>query len=191
MRKTSLFLLLVCLTASYAISQTEASSSANPPIIGITWARGVAPAFAPARRSANMTYHGGKIMTTANIAAIFWGTSWGSSPGDKITGIDSYYTGWSNSNYAKTSDEYTGSNGQVGPTSTYGGHYIDTTAAAGGSSTSTILAEVCKVIPNPDSSGNGYYLSGLHRQSARLCGLLRLAQRRNLRRKDRSIRLLL
>ena len=30
-------------------------------------------------------------------------------------------------------------------------------AAAGGSNTSTILAEVCKVITNPDTSGNGYY----------------------------------
>ena len=104
-----------------------------------------------------MTYHGGKIMPTAAISSIFWGTSWGTYSGDKITGIDTYYTGWTGSNYAKTTDEYTGTNGQVGPTSTYGGHYIDTTKASGGSNTSTILAEVCKVIPNPDASGNGYY----------------------------------
>lgn len=102
-----------------------------------------------------MTYHGGKIMTTANIWAIFWGTSWGTYTGDIITGIDSYYTGWNNANYAKASDEYTGTNGQVGPTSTYGGHFVDSTKASGGN-TSTILAEVCKVIPNPDASGNGY-----------------------------------
>ena len=104
-----------------------------------------------------MTYHGGKIMPTAVIGTIFWGTSWGSYSGDKITGIDSYYTGWSGSNYAKASDEYTGTNGQVGPTSTYTGHHIDSTAASGGANTSTILAEVCKVIPSPDTSGNGYY----------------------------------
>jgi hypothetical protein len=104
-----------------------------------------------------MTYHGGKIMPTALIKAIFWGTSWGSYTGDKITGIDSFYTGFSNSNYAKTSDEYTGTNGRVGPSTTYQGHVIDATAAAGGGSASVILAEVAKVITSPDPSGNGYY----------------------------------
>ena len=34
--------------------------------------------------------------------------------GDVVTGLDSWYTGYSNSNYAKTNTEYTGSNGQVG-----------------------------------------------------------------------------
>jgi hypothetical protein len=104
-----------------------------------------------------MTYHGGKIMTTANVRAIFWGTSWGTYTGDKITGIDTYYTGLTNSNYAKTVDEYTGTNGQVAPTDTYLGHIVDGTAAAGGGNTSTILAEVCKVIASPDTTGNGYY----------------------------------
>jgi len=155
-RKTSL-LLLICVSATCLFAQTESSTSVSPSILGVTWARGVNPGISPARRSANMTYHGGKIMTTANVQAIFWGTSWGTYSGDKITGIDSYYTGWNNSNYAKTTTEYTGSNGTAGATSTYGGHFIDTTAASGGANTSAILAEVCKVIPNPDASGNGYY----------------------------------
>ncbi len=124
--------MLICMAAICAFGQTDASFSANPPIMGITWARKVDLGLTPARRSPNMTYHGGKIMPTANISAIFWGTSWGTYTGDKITGIDSYYTGWTNSNYAKISDEYTGTNGKVGPTSTYGGHYIDTTTASGG-----------------------------------------------------------
>jgi hypothetical protein len=130
------------MAAVYAFGQTDTSTSSNPPILGITWARGVNQESPRARRSPNMTYHGGKIMPTANISAIFWGTSWGTYTGDKITGIDTYYTGWTNSNYAKASDEYTGTNGQVGPTSTYGGHFIDTTAASGGGNTTTILNEV-------------------------------------------------
>jgi len=113
------------------------------------------------KRSPNMTYHGGKIMPTAVSKAIFWGTSWGTYTGDKITGIDSFYTGFSGSNYAKTSDEYTGTNGQVGPTTTHQGHIIDTSAATGGNNTGPILAEVCKQITAgnivPDPSGNGYY----------------------------------
>jgi hypothetical protein len=104
-----------------------------------------------------MTYHGGKIMTASVTKAIFWGTSWGSYSGDKMTGLDTYYTGFSDSNYAKTCDEYTGSNGQVGNTVTHQGHLVDTSAATGGGSTSAILAEVCKVITSPDPSGNGYY----------------------------------
>jgi hypothetical protein len=59
------------------------------------------------------------------------------------------------SNYPKTSDEYSGTNGQVLATVSYGGHFVDGTRASGGGSTSAILAEVCKVIPSPVS--HGYY----------------------------------
>jgi hypothetical protein len=106
-----------------------------------------------------MTYHGGKIMTTAVTDAIYWGPSWSNSTfvGDKITGLDSWYIGFSSSNYAKTSDEYTGTNGTVGPVTTHLGHFIDLSTAGNGNSTSAILAEVCKEIVSPDSSGNGYY----------------------------------
>ena len=104
-----------------------------------------------------MTWHNGAIINSSAAAAIYWGTSWSNSSfvGDKISGLDSWYTGFNNSNYAKASDEYTGTNGQVGPSNSYGGHFIDTSAASGGGSTSAILNEVCKVIPNPVS--NGYY----------------------------------
>ncbi len=100
-----------------------------PPMLGIHWAKGMAPA-----RTSNpdMTFHGGTILVTTSAQAIFWGTSW-TNPGDK------------------TSDEYTGTNGQVSATVSYGGHFVDTTKASGGNNTSTILAEVCKVIPNPSS----------------------------------------
>src|SRR5579863_8170348 len=102
-----------------------------PPMLGIHWSRDFEPnaraaeeARTPARsrRSPDMTYHGGVIMPTANTAAIFWGTSWATYSGDKITGMDSWYQGFSNSDYAKASDEYTGSNGQVGPATNYTGH---------------------------------------------------------------------
>ena len=103
-----------------------------------------------------MTYHGGVIMPTSNTEAIFWGTSWANYSGDKITGMDTWYTGFSNSNYAKTSDEYTGSNGQVGPTTIIGAPDRHL-GFHGRLNTSTILAEVCKVITSPDPNGNGYY----------------------------------
>ena len=143
---------------------TDVSNAEDPPMLGLHYTRDESAArekLMPARRSPLMTNHGGKIMTTAVIKPIFWGTSWGTSPGDKITGIDSFYGGWNNSNYAKTNTEYTGTNGRVGATATYQGHIVDTSAASGGANTATILAEVCKQVTAgnivPDAGGNGYY----------------------------------
>jgi hypothetical protein len=104
-----------------------------------------------------MTFHGGKIMPTVNAQAIFWGTSWPAYTGDKITGMDSWYQGFGGSSYAAASDEYLGANGRVGPSLTYFGHLVDGTMASGGGNPSTILAEVCRDINSPDSTGNGYY----------------------------------
>jgi hypothetical protein len=111
--------------------------------------------------SPNMTFHGGKIVTTAVIRPIFWGTTWASYSGDKTSGIDSWYAGYSNSNYAKTTIEYTGSNGTVGANVTSAAHLTDTSAASGGSNTSVILNEVAHALSvagiPPDPAGNGYY----------------------------------
>jgi hypothetical protein len=169
--KKSFFLAAICLPVFAFGQAAESSESApqdlsktgGPPMLGIHWARGFEPAarLREARptggKSPLMTYHGGKILRTSVTESIFWGTSWASYSGDKITGMDSWYSGFSNSNYAKTSDEYTGSNGQVGPTTTHNGHIIDSTASSSGANTSTILAKVCANISSPDSSGNGYY----------------------------------
>ncbi len=144
----------------------------EPPMLGLHWSKEFAGSR-PARpqKNPNMTYHGGKILPTTTTQAIFWGTSWGTYSGDKITGIDSWYTGFGGSNYAKTNTEYTGSNGQVTVASNYGGHVVDTTAASGGGSTNAILAAVCKNISNPDASGNGYYAvyTDLPRGNAQYC----------------------
>jgi hypothetical protein len=149
-------------TADSAASSPQDLSALNaqhePPMLGIHWARGFSPFGRVSRGSnPNMTYHGGVIMPSTVSEAIYWGPSWSNSSfvGDKITGLDSWYTGFSNSNYAKTSDEYTGSNGQVGPSVTHDGHLIDLSTASNGSSTSAIVAEVCKEITGPVS--NGYY----------------------------------
>lgn len=142
--------------------------SKDPPMLGIVLPRdhvaGRREQLSPAASSPLMTYHGGKIMPTSVSKSIFWGPSWASSSftGDKITGLDSWYVGHNNSNYAATVNEYTGTNGQVGSTTlTHQGHIIDTSLASGGSNTSKILAEVCKQISAgaivPDASGNGYY----------------------------------
>ena len=128
-----------------------------------------------ARRTANMTYHGGKILPSTTVKAIFWGPSWATSPGDKVTGLDSWYAGFGGSNYARTTTEYNGTNGFVGTSSTYQGHIVDTSTAASGNNTSAILAEVCKQAAAGnivlDNSGNGYYpvYTDLPRGNAGFC----------------------
>ena len=106
--------------------------------------------------SALMTSHGGTVLTASKTMAIFWGSEWSSAAfaGDKITGLDSFFTGWGNSNYAATNTEYAGTNGQVTKASTYLGHALDTTAAPSRAlTTASAVAEACKVAnDSPDAS---------------------------------------
>lgn len=136
----------------------------EPPLLGIHWARGFNPNSNASINGAGsdyplMDYHGGKIMTTANITAIFWGKGWATYTGDEFVGMDDWYTGFSNSYYAAASDEYTQAGGQaVGPSISYAGRLVDTSRASGGNRSGTILAEVCKEIGSKiDKTGNGYY----------------------------------
>ena len=105
----------------------------------------------------------GTILPDVVLKSIFWGPRWGDPNfvGDKITGLDTFYSGFSNSNYAKTSDEYTGSNGQITPVLYYQGYVIDTSSTAPNDDSPTILAEICRQITagniTPDPLGNGYY----------------------------------
>ncbi len=158
----------------------------EPPMLGIHWARGFNPNYLlneahrhsakgsghggggggggghhknPPPSSPNMTYHGGNILPTVTTASIFWGPSWNNPKfvGDKMSGLDTWYDGFSDSKYAATSDEYTGIGGQVGSVTTRVADYIDYSTASGGNNTAAILAEVCKEVPHPDPTGNGYY----------------------------------
>ena len=121
------------------------------------YARGQAPSRGGGSRVL-MTNHGGNVMSTSYTHTIFWGTSWPGYTGDKISGLESWYSGFGGSNYAKTTTEYTGLNGQhVGSSSSYLGKTIDGSAASGGQNTSAILAEVAKVVGTTTPNPNDYY----------------------------------
>src|SRR5258708_22181787 len=148
MKKWSLLATALCLPVlAFGQGREDLSTTGEPPMVGIHWVRGFDP-FGRAHDahghggggSPLMTFHGGKIMTTAVTQNIFWGPSWISNPGDKITGLDLWYAGFSNSNYAATSDEYTGSNGQVGSPISHLRSLTESSASAGGGRTSVILA---------------------------------------------------
>jgi hypothetical protein len=150
-------LIVVCLLFAISLTAQDVNKNANksePPILGPHWTRGVAPAKAAAG-SPDMTYHGGPILPTTTVKAIWWGSSWPSYTGDEISGIDSWYTGVGGTSYAATVDEYTGGGKSVSSTITYQGHVVDGSAVPKRVSTSAVLAEVCKEVPSPVA--NGYY----------------------------------
>jgi len=130
--------------------------AAEPPMLGIHWARGAQPP-GQASSNPNMTWHGGAVMNDAKVTSIFWGPSWGTYSGDKVTGMDSWYLGVGGSPYAQTSDEYTGTNSQVTTAITFALHLVDTSSVPKTVSklTTRTLNEVCKVITNPTL--DGYY----------------------------------
>jgi hypothetical protein len=156
MTKTKIALVLALFVPACAADTTEeATDSAEE---GVT----SAPEHEHLQRDAKpeagtstiMAFHGGTVLTSSKTKAIFWGSEWTSASfaGDKITGLDSFFSGWGGSNYAGTCTEYTGSNGQVTSGSTYLGHVIDATAAPHHAlSTSSAVAEACKITGNnPD-----------------------------------------
>jgi hypothetical protein len=131
-----------------------------PPMLGIHWAKGQAPAHFARPSRALMSYHGGVIMPKANTFAIFRGTSWGSYSGDKISGMDTWYQGFIGSNYAATVNEWTQSNGTHANSATgsHEGHTIDTAAETAKGSTSAVLAEVCANLSAAQKADpEGYY----------------------------------
>ena len=165
MHKTLLFAIALSLACGPSVSSTESDNldavgghgPTEPPMLGIHYAKGQGGASG----SADMSYHSGQVMPTAFTEAIFWGTSWANYQGDEIKGIDDWYSGFGGSNYAATSNEYTGldpngNQSKVSSTVSYAGHIVDTSAAPSHSiKTSAILAEVCSHITNPVT--NGYY----------------------------------
>jgi len=104
-----------------------------------------------------MTNHGGTVLTASKPEAIFWG-DW-TNPGDKVTGLDSFFSGWSGSSVAKASTEYSGTNGQVTSSATYLGHVFDSsTPPSKALSTSGAVAEACKITNNNPDPNAVYFI---------------------------------
>jgi hypothetical protein len=157
-----LSVLLLASTIAVVALAVSAADAAGPsinagPQAGIVWTHGLTNAAGHARHTSNpnLVYHGGPVMTsTTEVFPIFWGTSFGS---DVISGIDSFYGGVGNTNYAKTNTEYTNGSGQfVSPGVNAHAHVTDPSSApTQAPQTSAILAEVGRMYPNPKP--NAYY----------------------------------
>src|SRR5512144_1175098 len=93
-----------------SLSQNPNDEIQNDPKVHVHLARGQAR---PGGGGVQLLqYHGGAIMTSTAVQAIYWGPSWSSSSfvGDKISGLGSFYGGGGGSNYMNTNTEYTGTN---------------------------------------------------------------------------------
>ena len=160
MKWLTLATVLLCalgMAAQEAMNTEDVNKNRNrhePPVLEPHWSREAAPARA-ASSSPDMSYHGGPILPSVTIKAIFWGSSWPSYTGDEITGMDKWYSGVGGTSYAASVDEYTDGSGQVTSSITYQGHVVDGSSVPRRLSTSGVLAEVCKVVPKPVASG--YY----------------------------------
>jgi hypothetical protein len=122
-----------------------------------------------------MTYHGGDIIQTSKTMAIFWGPAWSTSAGDKITGMDAFFGGYSGTVYNQTVTEYTGLNSdQVQAVSTYLGHWVDAASSPPRRpQTSQVLAEACSALTaagkTPDASALYVVYSSGKRGGAQYC----------------------
>src|SRR5215831_5992256 len=75
-----------------AQDQRHGNGQSDPPA-HVHWAKGEAPPSGGSGSSPNLTWHGGNIMQAANVVAIFWGKSWSTKAGDKISTMDAFYSG--------------------------------------------------------------------------------------------------
>src|SRR5512133_3560970 len=157
--KAQLIALVLAAMAVVGLAATAAQAESGPSNVkaaeafGIIWEHGNGDLNGNAggnskgrpQRNVNLTYHGGPVQTgTTEVHPIYWGSSWGSSPGDKISGLDSFYQGVDGSHYAATNAEYTNGSGQhVSSSVNWSGDTIDPSAAPSGApSTTQILQEV-------------------------------------------------
>ena len=102
--------------------------------------------------SPNLIYHGGLVRTSAtSVQPIFWGTSWRTYSGDKVSGLEAFYGGVGGSGYMKSNIEYTQTGGaKVSAAVTRLTSLFDYSAAPSRApKTADILAEVGRVVANP------------------------------------------
>lgn len=113
-----------------------------------------------ASASPAMTFHGGVVLGQLSIRLLYAGPSWSSQVfvADKIAGFDSFFAGFAGSSYAATAQEYSGSNGAVGPTIHYQGHGTPLATSLDGESMQDVATAACNeyaanaaTMPNPGS----------------------------------------
>lgn len=115
---------------------------------------------AKVRRTSQLLWSGGPVMHATTVVPVYWGSRWSNSSfvGDKMSGLDRFYSGVGGTAYARTNGEYTDSSGSVNTSSiSRSGDLTDTSATPSGApSTTQVLQEVSKVTGGRPVA-NAYY----------------------------------
>jgi hypothetical protein len=111
--------IIALLTLSLAACGGNNGGNAIPAPVAATGGPASGPANSP-----NVTFHGGRVLGEVFARVVFAGAGWTDPEfeNDKLTGIDKFFKGYSNSSYAGISDEYAGTNAQVSSLLTYQGY---------------------------------------------------------------------
>jgi hypothetical protein len=158
---------VVCVSSVVAAA-SKANAAGGPPSI----AAGPAFGFVPSRNANHggahghvslLQWHFGDVRHDATtVVPVFWGSNWNDPTfiGDKVAGLDYFYSNVGGSGYAHTNSEYTDGSGSGSVDTTNilkGGDLTDTTATPSGApSTSQVLAEVAKATDNTPTR-DAYY----------------------------------
>jgi hypothetical protein len=152
---------LACLVAAGAGAAGGPPSVAAGPAFGFVPSQNANQA-GPARSKHLMLlqWYGGPVMHSTTVAPVFWGSRWSNSSfvGDKITGLDYFYSHVGGTAYSRTNGEYYDGDGNVNTTNISKGTDLTDFSAtpSGAPSTSQVLAEVAKVTGNNPIAG-AYY----------------------------------
>ena len=158
-QRKALIVLVFSAIAVVGLAATAAQAQGGKPEVksaeafGIIWDHGNGNANGKRPHggsSPNLTWHGGRVQHgTTNVYPIYWGSSW-TSPGDKITGLKTFYSGVGGSMYANTNTEYNDGSGNVSSSVSFASDVTDLSAAPSRApSTTDVLNEVAKLYPQP------------------------------------------
>jgi hypothetical protein len=136
---------------TFAMTPAHADQSAGPHFAGQrdhvnTQAAGIK----------NLVDHGGPILPSADLYAIWWGPTSG-FPADAQSGMTTFLTGFGSSNLLQIAKEYMRG---ATPTATYKRAFIDTSTPTSKPSSSALAAEIKKVLAanNATADANGIYV---------------------------------
>jgi hypothetical protein len=142
-----------------------ATAAGRPPSLAAGPASGFIPSHnvnhqKPRGHVSLLTWHFGPVRHASTLVVpVYWGSRWNTSfAGDKVSGLNTLYSGIGGTAYARTNGEYTDGSGSVDTTHiSKGTNLTDTSATPSGApSTQQVLAEVSKVT-NGSPTPNAYY----------------------------------
>jgi hypothetical protein len=165
---------LTSVAAASAVAGLVASvalGDPRPPVLkagnpgGIVFARGSAHGngHGPGgggggKSSPDLKNHGGNVLVgTIPVSPVYWGSSWGSYTGDKIDGLERFYSNVGASVYLTTTSEYSGATGSVTHDLRYSGPLYDNSKPARAPSTSDVVNAVKAALGPTPPTAYGYY----------------------------------